>query len=172
MILAMAVSLLRGLAASGEGATTVSLVSAGLFALVLAYSLLRTSSLWFAFGFHAAWNFMQSFIFGLANSGGVSPQALVTSTLNGPPLLTGGTAGPEGSLLCPLAIAVLVAVVQFVVPPDLLSTRPAAIKALTFTNHSRTSATYPISAISTKCCQALEAAVNRLAIYRQNWAAC
>lgn len=95
------------------GATPVSLVSAGLFALVLAYSFLRTGSLWFALGFHAAWNFAQSFVFGLANSGGNSPQALMTSRLQGPQLLTGGSAGPEGSLLSLAAIAALAAIVHF-----------------------------------------------------------
>lgn len=101
------------------GATTVSLISAGLFGLALAYSFLRTGSLFFACGFHAAWNFSQSFVFGFANSGGDSPQSLMTFTLEGPPLLTGGTAGPEGSLLCWLAIALLIAVLHFGLPHDL-----------------------------------------------------
>ena len=98
------------------GATPVSLAVAGLFALVLAWSFLRTGSLWFALGFHASWNFTQSFVFGLANSGGASPDALLASRLDGPPLLTGGSAGPEGSLLSLLAIVVLVAIVHFVLP--------------------------------------------------------
>lgn len=98
------------------GATPVSLAVAGLFALVLAYSLLRTGSLWFALGFHAGWNFTQSFVFGLRNSGGDSPPALIASHLEGSPLLTGGSAGPEGSLLTLLAIAALAAYVHFGLP--------------------------------------------------------
>lgn len=101
------------------GATGFSLVMAGLFGLVLAYSLLRTGSLWFAWGFHAAWNFTQSFVFGLANSGGAPPpQALMTASVHGPPLLTGAAAGPEGSLLCLAAAAALVAILHFGVPDD------------------------------------------------------
>jgi membrane protease YdiL (CAAX protease family) len=99
-----------------EGATPISLAFAGLYTLVAAYSLLRTGSLWFALGFHGAWNFTQSFVFGLANSGGGPPQALITSRLQGPPLLTGGSAGPEGSLLAFAAIVVLAAVVRFGLP--------------------------------------------------------
>ena len=95
-----------------EGATTISLATAGLFALVLAYSFLRTRSLWFAFGFHAAWNFMQSFILGFANSGGRTPDALTTSSLQGPPLITGGIAGPEGSVLALFAIVALVLILR------------------------------------------------------------
>lgn len=95
-----------------EGATTISLATAGLFALVLAYSFLRTGSLWFALGFHASWNFMQSFIFGFANSGGRTPESLMTPSLHGPPLLTGGNAGPEGSVLSLFAIAALVLILR------------------------------------------------------------
>ena len=99
-----------------EGATPVSLAAAGLFALVLAYSFLRTGSLWFALGFHASWNFTQSFVFGLPNSGGITPQSLIVSHLQGAPLLTGGSAGPEGSLLGLLAICALAAAVHFGFP--------------------------------------------------------
>ena len=112
------ISLLFGWAHVGQdGATPISLLFAGLFALVAAYSFLRTGSLWFALGFHAAWNFIQSFVFGLANSGGNSPGSLLSSTLHGSPLLTGGSAGPEGSLLSLLAIVALAAVVHFGLGP-------------------------------------------------------
>ena len=96
-----------------KGATPMSLAVAGLFALVLAYSFLRTGSLWFALGFHVSWNFTQSSIFGLSNSGGESQNSLLLSRLDGSPLLTGGSAGPEGSLLSLLAIAGLAALVHF-----------------------------------------------------------
>lgn len=99
--------------AGHAGATPVSLAVAGLFALLFAYSLLRTGALWFALGFHASWNFTQSFVFGLSNSGGDSPDALMVSRLTGPPLLTGGSAGPEGSILSALAIAALMTWVHF-----------------------------------------------------------
>ncbi len=53
-----------------EGETVPGILAAGLFGLALSYSLLKTGSLWFALGFHASWNFTQSFIFGFHNSGG------------------------------------------------------------------------------------------------------
>lgn len=99
-----------------DGATPMSLAVAGLFAMVLAYSLLRTGSLWFALGFHASWNFTQSFVFGLPNSGGSPPAALIVSHVQGSPLLTGGSAGPEGSLLTVLAIAALATFIHFRFP--------------------------------------------------------
>ncbi|MGN6358297.1 MAG: lysostaphin resistance A-like protein [Novosphingobium sp.] len=98
--------------AANAGETTVGIAATGLFGLALAYSRLRTGTLWFALGFHAAWNFAQSFVFGFPNSGGASPGRLLSSQVTGSPWLTGGTAGPEGSLLAIPALVVLVAIVR------------------------------------------------------------
>ena len=127
--------------AGQEGATPVSLAAAGLWGLVLAYSFLRTGSLWFALGFHAAWNFTQSFVFGLNNSGGRTPLSLMTSHLQGPPLLTGGAAGPEGSLLGLLAIAALAAVVHFGLPRRLREPRPTEMVTPPITDNPGSEAT-------------------------------
>ena len=104
------------------GATPTSLAVAGLFALVLAWSFRRTGSLWFALGFHASWNFVQSTIFGLSNSGGESRHAVLQSQLTGPEFLTGGGAGPEGSLFSLAAVVGLILIVRFVLPHQ--KTRP------------------------------------------------
>ncbi len=85
------------------GETPLGIINAGLFGLVLAYSLKRTGSLWFALGFHAAWNFTQSSVLGLANSVSVAQGRLFDLTLSGPDYLTGGNAGPEGSVIVTLA---------------------------------------------------------------------
>ncbi|WP_297512848.1 CPBP family intramembrane glutamic endopeptidase [uncultured Caulobacter sp.] len=98
------------------GATPLSLAMAGVLALILAWSFLRTGSLWFALGFHASWNFAQSTVFGLANSGGESKLSVFRSTLAGPELLTGGSAGPEGSLLSLAAAVLLILTIRFVLP--------------------------------------------------------
>jgi len=95
-----------------EGETVLGIIAAGLLGLALSYSLLRTGSLWFALGFHASWNFSQSFVFGFHNSGGKSPASLLSATVNGSPLLTGGTTGPEASLLVLPALIVLLAIIQ------------------------------------------------------------
>jgi len=85
----------------------VGVVVIGLIGLILAYSLLRSGSLWFALGFHAAWNFTQSFLFGLATSGGAAGVSLLSARVEGDPLLTGGATGPEGSLLMLPVLVVL-----------------------------------------------------------------
>lgn len=95
-----------------SGETTLGLVATGLIGLALAYSLLRTGSLWFATGFHAAWNFAQSFVFGFPNSGSEPPASLLLAAPGGTPILTGGTAGPEASILILPAMVVLVLVIR------------------------------------------------------------
>ncbi len=90
-----------------SGETTLGLINAGLLGFALAYTLRRTGSLWLALGFHASWNFTQSTILGVSNSGSIAQDALLRSTLAGPELLTGGSAGPEGGALATVAAIIL-----------------------------------------------------------------
>lgn len=80
------------------GESPIGLLSAGLIGLVFCLSLWRTGSLWWAVGFHAAWDWTQSFVFGVADSGTLIRFHLLASHPQGAPLLSGGTTGPEGSL--------------------------------------------------------------------------
>jgi membrane protease YdiL (CAAX protease family) len=63
--------------------------------LALAYA--ATRSLWLPIGLHFGWNFTEGGIFGAAVSGGRT-SGLISTTLAGPPLITGGAFGPEASL--------------------------------------------------------------------------
>lgn len=94
----------------------LGVLAAGLVGLILAYSFRRTGALWFAFGFHAAWDYAESFLFGVPDSGGTLANALTRPALHGPDWLTGGTAGPEGSVLAYAALLILTLVVRFVLP--------------------------------------------------------
>ncbi|WP_220448152.1 CPBP family intramembrane glutamic endopeptidase [Nonomuraea diastatica] len=59
-----------------------------------------TRSLWLPISLHFAWNFTHAGIFGVMLSGSdVAPHGLLNVTLSGPAALTGGTFGPEASLL-------------------------------------------------------------------------
>ncbi|KOV87620.1 hypothetical protein ADL03_06475 [Nocardia sp. NRRL S-836] len=70
-----------------------------------------TRSLWLPIGLHFAWNCTHAGIFGVTLSGTTeAPHGLLQTTLSGPTVLTGGTFGPEASL-----IALLVCVVPAVV---------------------------------------------------------
>ncbi|WP_163992943.1 CPBP family intramembrane glutamic endopeptidase [Pyxidicoccus caerfyrddinensis] len=88
----------------GEG--YIGLAAVMLIGLVLSYSVWRLGSLWWAIGFHAAWNWAQSFLFGVANSGFAGDGHLLTTHPTGPAWLSGGATGPEGSLWNLLIIGV------------------------------------------------------------------
>lgn len=75
---------------------SVSLVIVG---LLLALTLQRTGNLWFAIGMHAAWDWAQSFLYGVADSGVTVAGHLLNPSFQGSKWMTGGTAGPEGSVV-------------------------------------------------------------------------
>jgi membrane protease YdiL (CAAX protease family) len=68
-------------------------------------TLRRTGTLWFAVGFHAAWDWGESFFYSVPDSGSVSPGHLLSSSFHGSVWLTGGSVGPEGSVMCFVVIA-------------------------------------------------------------------
>jgi len=70
-------------------------------------TLRRTGNLWFAVGFHAAWDWGETFLYAVPNSGTTPPGHLLNSSFVGNQWLTGGTVGPEGSVLCFALLVVL-----------------------------------------------------------------
>jgi membrane protease YdiL (CAAX protease family) len=66
--------------------------------LLWCFTLRRTGSLWFAVGMHASFDFGETFLYSVPDSGIVFPGHLSSAILAGPAWITGGTAGPEGSL--------------------------------------------------------------------------
>jgi CAAX protease family protein len=108
---------LSGLFALGHarnpGETSVGVMDVFLGGMVLALMLRRTGNLWFPIGFHAAWDWAQSFVFGVADSGMKSAGAWLMPHIpqNKPWWLTGGTVGPEGSVFsCCIELLLLVLV--------------------------------------------------------------
>jgi hypothetical protein len=96
--------------------TPIGLAQVGLVGLILAYSFRRSGALWFALGFHGAWDYAQSFIFGVPDSGVSLPGALLQPNFHGPSWLTGGSAGPEGSVLVFPILAVLAVITRLALP--------------------------------------------------------
>ncbi len=96
---ALVFSILFGLGhRANPGESPVGLLSAGTIAMVLCFSLWRTGSLWWAIGFHASWDWAQSFLYGVADSGTMAQHHLLATHPVGKPLLSGGATGPEGSI--------------------------------------------------------------------------
>jgi membrane protease YdiL (CAAX protease family) len=102
---------------TNSGETGFGLCIVVLVGAVLSYSLFRTGSLWWAIGFHTTWDWAQSFLFGVPDSGNVSIGRLFQTHPAGNPLLSGGVDGPEGSLFCvPLVLLVLL-IIRFTTRP-------------------------------------------------------
>ena len=94
----------------------VGLAQAGIIGLILAYSYRRTGALWFALGCHAAWDFAETYLYGVPDSGMTVPDALSRVDLDGPAWLTGGVTGPEASWLGLPVLAGMALVTRFVLP--------------------------------------------------------
>jgi hypothetical protein len=81
------------------GETRIGIVGTLAFALFAAATLWRTGNLWLAVGAHAGWDWGQSFFFGVSDSGFQAPGHLLNPSSSGPAWLSGGSVGPEGSVL-------------------------------------------------------------------------
>jgi len=92
---------------SNPGESPIGLVGAAAASLIFVLSLWYTGSLWWAVGFHAAWDWGQSFFFGTADSGLVAQGHLLASHPIGRPIWSGGATGPEGSVIVlPLLVVI------------------------------------------------------------------
>jgi CAAX protease family protein len=81
------------------GETPVGVFMVGCFGLLAAFTLRRTGNICFAIGMHAAWDWGETFVYSVRDSGMAAKGTLLNATLHGPTWLTGGSAGPEGSLV-------------------------------------------------------------------------
>jgi uncharacterized protein len=99
---------------SGEG--RFGALTAGLFGLTAAFSVRRTGNLWFAIGMHAAWDWGETFFYSVPDSGLLARWSLVNSSFHGPTWLTGGTVGPEGSVLVLPVLLIWAAIIHFMYP--------------------------------------------------------
>jgi len=111
---------------TNPGESPIGLIAAALIAVVFCLSLWRTGSLWWAIGFHAAWDWAESFLFGVSNSGTIVVGRLFATHPAGRAILSGGLTGPEGSLYI-LPIAVLTAAVIILTLPDNTRDNPATL---------------------------------------------
>lgn len=95
--------------ASNGGESALGLAEVWVGGLFFCLSLWYTKSLWWAVGFHAGWDWAESYLYGTPDSGLLAQGRLMSTHPQGNPLWSGGTAGPEGSLLV-LPLMILMAV--------------------------------------------------------------
>lgn len=96
-----------GLHATNPGENPLGIANIVLIALFFCFTLYRTGTLWFAIGMHASWNWGQTFLYGVPNSGIAAQGHLLNPTIQGPWWYSGGTVGPEGSILMAPLIALM-----------------------------------------------------------------
>jgi membrane protease YdiL (CAAX protease family) len=81
------------------GETWIGGLATAMAALVFCVSLWQTGNLWFAIGMHAGWDWTETYFFGVADSGMPANGHLLNTSLTGSKWMTGGTVGPEGSVV-------------------------------------------------------------------------
>jgi uncharacterized protein len=110
-------SILFGLGhGSNPGESPIGLLGAGLAGFVFCFSLWRTGSLWWAIGFHTTWDWAQSFLYGVADSGMMAQHHLLATHPVGRPILSGGTTGPEGSIFIVAVLGLISLIIVFTLP--------------------------------------------------------
>jgi membrane protease YdiL (CAAX protease family) len=116
-----AATVISALVAAGHlgntGEDKVGAVGVFAFGMFMCLTLRRTGSLWFAVGLHAAFDWGETFLFSVPDSGLVAPGHLLNSSFHGPVWLTGGTVGPEGSVMVFVVMALAAAIFSRVFPP-------------------------------------------------------
>jgi hypothetical protein len=107
-------ALLFGLAHAGNpDVSPIAIVNTVLAGIWFGLAYLKTRNLWFVFGLHLFWNWIQGAIFGIEISGlkNLIEMSLLIETDNGPAWLTGGAYGIEGGIACTVAILISMAVI-------------------------------------------------------------
>lgn len=99
---------------SGEG--WIGAASVAFVGLFWSFTVRRTGNLWFALGMHATFDFGETFLFSVPDSGMIFPGHLSHASLRGPNWVTGGTAGPEASVFDFLILALFFLAIHFLYP--------------------------------------------------------
>jgi len=89
---------------ANAGEDWIGLFNAGAVGLLFCLLLRRSGNLWMPIGFHLAFDWGETYLYGVPNSGHVLPGHLLSGSSSGAWWLSGGTVGPEGSVLCTLLL--------------------------------------------------------------------
>ena len=115
---------------NNNGENPVGIFAAAAIGFVFVVSVRLTGSAWWAIGFHAAWDWTETFFFGTADSGMPAVGSYLVSKPAGNVFWSGGTDGPEGSLLVlPIILLLLLAVLVIYARKKQLAPLPIPIPA-------------------------------------------
>jgi len=100
-----------------SGESRVGVASVFVVGLLWCFTVRRTGGLWFAVGMHAAFDFGETFLYSVPDSGVVLPGHLSDAVLHGPAWLTGGSVGPEASVFDFVLLFIFFYVIHRLYPP-------------------------------------------------------
>jgi len=97
-----------------KGESSVGIFTAALVGLIFCISLWYLKQLWWAIGFHASWDWAQSYLWGTADSGKFVQGHFFSVHPQGNIYLSGGATGPEGSVMA-IPLLLLIGVLMLLV---------------------------------------------------------
>ncbi len=92
---------------SNSGESIFGLIQVAAFGIFACIALQRTGNLWWPIGFHAAWDWGQTFFYGVPDSGLNASHNFLHSEFHGPQWLTGGSTGPEASIFTLISLVIV-----------------------------------------------------------------
>jgi len=123
---ALMMSVVFGAAHLGNhGENIIGIIHVFATGLLFCLMIRRTGTLWFAIGYHAAWDWAETFFYGTPDSGLLGVGRFLNSSVHGPGWITGGSAGPEGSLVSVVALVLCAALIHLRFPNPIYPDRPA-----------------------------------------------
>ena len=123
---ALFLSVIFGVAHLGNhGENVLGILQVVATGLLFCLMIRRTGTLWFAIGFHAAWDWAETYFYGTPDSGLLGVGRFLNSSVRGPNWLTGGSAGPEGSIFAIVILLLCAALIHLRFPKAIYPDRPA-----------------------------------------------
>jgi uncharacterized protein len=107
-----------------HGENVLGILQVVVTGLFFCLTIRRTGNLWFAAGFHAAWDWAETFFYGTPDSGLLGAGRFLNTSVQGPNWLTGGSAGPEGSVTALLVLLLCGLLIHFRFPKAIYPDRP------------------------------------------------
>jgi uncharacterized protein len=108
--------------ARNPDAGAISIANTALAGIWFGVAYLKTRDLWFPFGIHFIWNWLQGAVFGIEVSGlkDITQAPLLQEIDRGPAWFTGENYGIEGGIACTIAILVSIAIIYYlpILKPD------------------------------------------------------
>lgn len=107
------------------GETVIGILQVLGTGLLFCFAVRRTGNLWFGLGYHAFWDWAQTFFYGTPDSGIVGSGHFLNTAPRGPTWLSGGAAGPEGSIFALLVLLLAALLIHLRFPNAVYPERPA-----------------------------------------------